>query len=190
MAPPHPREETTELLLALRAGERDALDRLIPRVYDELQILAHRALARGVMDGALRTTGLVREAYLKLVDAERVHADDRAHFLALAAKAMRHIVIDRARRGRARKRGGGLQRVPLGEAQPAVEDRTEDVLEVDEALGRLERFDPMLCRVVECRFFGGLTVEETSAALGVSPRTVDRMWTKARAWLSREIDEA
>jgi RNA polymerase sigma factor (TIGR02999 family) len=182
-------DDTTQLLLDLREGDRGALDRLVPRVYDELHRIAHRELARRGAGRTLRTTGLVHEAYLKLVDGSRVEVDDRAHFLALAATAMRHIIIDHARKVQAHKRGGDWRRISLDDALPVSEDRLEEMIELDEALKRLERFDERLCKVVECRFFGGLTVEETAAALGVSPRTVDRSWEKAKAWLYREIDE-
>ncbi|MEN8375355.1 MAG: ECF-type sigma factor [Gemmatimonadota bacterium] len=182
-------DDTTELLLAMREGDRGAHDRLTARLYDELHAIAHRELAR--RGGAtLRTTGLLHEAYLKLVDQSRVDVDDRAHYLALAATAMRHIVVDHARSRRTQKRGGGWRRISLGDAAPASDDRAEELIELDEALGRLERFDERLCRVVECRFFGGLTVAETAAALRVAPRTVDRAWEKAKAWLVREIHEA
>lgn len=183
-------DDTTELLLALREGDRDALDGLMPRLYDELHAIAHRELSRQGGVATLRTTGLLHEAYLKLVDQTRVQVEDRAHFLALAATAMRHIVIDYARSRRTQKRGGGWQRISLDRAVPASEDRFDEMIELDEALERLERFDRRLCKVVECRFFGGMTVSETASALGVSPRTVDRAWQKAKAWLHREIDEA
>lgn len=183
-------DDTTDLLLALRDGDRGALDRLIPRVYDELRRIAHRELSRRGRSETLRTTSLVHEAYLKLVDQRRVEVEDRSHFLALAATAMRHIVIDYVRSRRTRKRGGDWRRISLDDAVPTSEDRFDEMIELDEALSRLERFDRRLCKVVECRFFGGLTVPETAAALGISPRTVDRAWQKAKAWLYREIHEA
>jgi RNA polymerase sigma factor (TIGR02999 family) len=185
-----PAEDTTGLLLALRNGNRRALDRLVPHVYDELHRIAHRELARWGGGGILRTTGLVHEAYLKLVDRSRVEVDDRAHFLALAATAMRHIVIDYARKRGAGKRGGGWRRVPLDERVPAREQWLAEILDLDDALRRLERFDERLSRVVECRAFAGMNVDETASALGVSPRTADRAWKKAKAWLYREIHEA
>ncbi len=127
---------------------------------------------------------------MKLFDQTRVEVDDRAHFLALAATAMRHIVIDYARSRATQKRGGGWQRVSIDEELLGSNERLTEVLELDEALRRLERFDGQLSKVVECRFFGGMTVGETASALGVSRRTVDRAWQKARAWLYREIHEA
>lgn len=182
-------EDTTGLLLALRDGDRRALDRLMPRVYDELHRIAHRELARVGGRGTLRTTGLIHEVYLKLVDGTRVEVEDRAHFLALAATAMRHIVIDYARKRRTQKRGGGWRRISLDNGVPSSEERFDELIELDEALKRLEHFDERLCKVVECRFFGGMTVEETATTLQVAPRTVDRAWRKAKAWLHREIHE-
>lgn len=190
MAAPRSPDDTTELLLALREGDRQPLDRLVPLLYDELHRIAHRELRRRGGGGTLRTTGLVHEAYLKLVDQTRVDVEDRAHFLALAATAMRHIVIDHARARQALKRGGDWRRVSFDDAALATEQRPEALLTLDEAMRRLEHFDDRLCRVVECRFFAGLTVPETATALGIAPRTVDRAWQKARAWLYREIHEA
>lgn len=183
-------EDTTNLLLALRDGEFGALDRLVPRVYAELHRIAHRVRARKADADGPPTTALVHEAYLKLVDQSRIDVADRARFLALAATAMRHIVIDDARRRLAGKRGGRWQRLSLDAVVPVWTERSAEIVELDEALQRLERFDERLCRVVECRFFGGLTVAETATALGVSARTVDRAWQKAKAWLHREIHEA
>lgn len=183
-------DDATGLLLALRDGDRGALDRLMPQVYEELHRIAHHQLARRGGGGTLRTTGLVHDVYIKLVDQARVEVDDRAHFMALAAQAMRHIVIDEARKRRSQKRGGGWRRITLEDAVLGSEDEEVDVFEVDQALTRLAGFDQRLCRIVECRFFAGMTIEETAIALGVSPRTVDRAWRKAKAWLSREIDEA
>lgn len=180
--------DTTELLLALRSGDRRAHDRLVTKLYEELHAIAHRELSR--RQGAeLRATALLHEAYLKLVDQARVDVEDRAHYLAVAARAMRHILIDHARNQGRHKRGGDWRRVTLDEELVVAEDRLGDLLELDDALRRLERFDQRLGRVVECRVFGGLTVGETAAALDLAPRTVDRAWRKARAWLSREIDE-
>ncbi|MDX1647648.1 MAG: ECF-type sigma factor [Longimicrobiales bacterium] len=182
--------DTTELLLALRDGDRAAHDRLVRNLYDELHAIAHRQLSRRRGGSTLRTTGLLHEAYLKLVDQDRVDVDDRGHYLALAARAMRHILIDHARRRRTRKRGGDMRRVTWDDALVSTDRRLDDLIDLHDALQRLERFDERLSRVVECRVFGGLTVDETAAALQVAPRTVDRAWRKARAWLSREIREA
>jgi RNA polymerase sigma factor (TIGR02999 family) len=189
MSSPAPSEETTRLLVELREGDRSALDRLVPRLYDELHRIAHRELARRG-GGVLRTTGLVHEAYLKLVDGKQVDAEDRAHFLALAATAMRHIVVDQARRLHARKRGGGLRRVPLDDDVASSDEHLEEIIEIDDALKRLEHLDDRLRTVVECRVFAGMTVAETAAAMGTSPRSVDRTWRRAKAWLHREIHEA
>lgn len=183
-------EDTTELLLAVREGDSGALDRLVSRVYDQLHVIARRELARDGRRATLQTTGLLHEAYLKLVDQGRVDVQDRAHFMALAATAMRHIVIDFARARRTKKRGGEWRRVSLADELMPTEDALDRMLAVDEALRRLDRYDERLSKVVECRFFGGLTVAETAAALDTSPRTVDRAWRKAKAWLYREIREA
>lgn len=182
-------EDITGLLKALRKGDSGALDRLLPLVYDELHRIAHRELSRRGAGATLRTTGLLHEAYVKLADQSSVEVEDRAHFLALAATAMRHIIIDYARAQRTLKRGGAWRRISLDETVPATEDRLDQVIELDEALERLARFDRRLCKVVECRFFGGMTVQETAAALGIAPRSVDRSWQKAKAWLLREMGE-
>ena len=180
--------DTTDLLLAVRRGDRDALDQLMPQVYRELRRIAHRELAGGPPGRTLQTTGLVHEAYLKLAGQDRLEVQDRAHFLALAAKAMRHIVIDYARSRKTLKRGGDWKRVSLDEALLAHEEGLAELVALDDALARLQRFDEHLCKVVECRYFGGLTVRETALALDVAPRTVDRAWQRAKAWLYREMD--
>jgi RNA polymerase sigma factor (TIGR02999 family) len=184
------RQDTTDLLRAVGEGDREALDRLVPRLYEELHAIAHRELARRRGGAVLRTTGLLHEAYLKLVDQSRVRVEDRSHFLALSATAMRHILVDHARSRATRKRGGGVHHISLDDDIPVVEDRFDELVELDDALARLERFDARLARVVECRFFGGLTVQETAGALKIAPRTVDRAWQKAKGWLYREIHEA
>ena len=183
-------DDTTELVLALRAGDRGALDRLMPRVYDELRLIAHRELARRGGRGTLCTTGLLHEVYLKLVNQARVDVEGRSHFFALAATAMRHVLIDYARERATKKRGGEWRRISLDGEVPAGEDRFDELIELDDALERLKGFDDRLCSVVECRFFGGMTVPETATALGLSPRSVDRAWQKAKAWLYREMHEA
>ena len=182
-------EPSAEQVLALRRGDRAVLDQVIAGAYDELHRIAHKALVRQGSVTTLRTTGLVHEAYLKLVGQERVDVVDRSHFMALAATAMRHILIDHVRAGRRLKRGGDVEPRTLGDDDASVEIDIDEVLEVDAALRRLERFDERLVRVVECRFFAGLTIDETAAALGLAPRTVDRAWGKARAWLHREMHE-
>ncbi len=179
--------DITGLLLAWRAGDRDALDRLFPLVYEELRGIAHRQLRGEHPERSLGTTGLVHEAYLKLVDQTRVQWVDRAHFFAVAARAMRRILVDQARRRGALKRGGAPKRVSLSDVPVAIEQRADTLVALDEALTELAGVDERLSRVVECRFFGGLTEEETAEALGVTARTVRRDWTKAKGWLQRAL---
>ena len=184
----------TKLLANLRAGDRDALDQLLPHVYDELHAMAHRQRRSWHGDLTLNTTALVHEAYLKLVDQTIADWQSRAHFVAVAARAMRHILIDYARRRRAQKRGGDVEKVSL-EVFPNVlagnvtvdAQRADELLALDEALGRLEALNERQSRVVECRFFGGLTIDETAAALDVSPATVKRDWTLAQTWLYQQM---
>lgn len=182
--------DTSELLTALRSGDEQALDSIVSRVYEELHRIAHRELARRRPGGTLETTGLVHEAYLKLVDHSGIEAEDRAHFLALAATAMRHIVIDYARSRQTLKRGGRWRRVSLDRDIPTSDERLTELIELDAALERLKDFDDRLHAVVECRYFGGMTVQETALALDLAPRTVDRVWQRAKAWLYREMHEA
>jgi RNA polymerase sigma factor (TIGR02999 family) len=186
-----PREATvaahSEILDDLRSGRREALDRILPLVYDELRAIAHRRLAARESNGTLVTTGLVHEAYLKLVDQSSAEWRDRAHFLALASVAMRHVLIDRAKGRTALKRGGVRRRVTLDDAIASVDDQAESLLEIDDALDRLARIEPRLARVVECRFYGGLTEEEIAEALGVTVRTVERDWAKARMLLRHSL---
>jgi RNA polymerase sigma-70 factor, ECF subfamily len=177
----------TELLIAHRAGDDHALDRLVPLVYDDLRRLARRQLRRRQPGQTLDTGSLVNEAYLRLVDRTRASWRDRGHFLAVSAMAMRQIVVDHARRRSRVKRGGRQTVVPL-ETRHEPGDRDAGlVLDVDLALKKLAAADARLARVVECRYFAGLTDEETAAALGVSIRTAQREWFKARAWLRREL---
>jgi RNA polymerase sigma factor (TIGR02999 family) len=180
-------EPITDLLLQLSIGDPSAMDRLFPLVYDELHRMARRALRREHLDHTLGTTGLVHEAYLKLVDQTRVGWRDRAHFFAVAALAMRRILVDYARRHRREKRGGGRRAVSLDESAISLDQRAENLMALDEALTRLGALSPRLGRVVECRFFGGLTEEEIAEALGVTTRTVKRDWAKARGWLYQEL---
>jgi RNA polymerase sigma factor (TIGR02999 family) len=178
--------EITGLLASLREGDRGALDRLFPLVYQELRGRAHRRLAAHRSGDTLSTTALVHEAYLKLTDSAHNTYHDRIHFYAVASKAMRQILVDYARRNSAAKRSGGRP-VALDPDVLADPSRAQELLELDEALGELERLDPRLARVVELRFFGGLSVEEAGDALGVSPRTIKRDWRKARAFLYQTI---
>jgi RNA polymerase sigma factor (TIGR02999 family) len=157
-------------------------------VYPELRRVAHRQLRRGRSDGQLlNTTGLVHEAYLKLVDQTRIGARDRDHFLAIAARAMRQVIVDHARVRCADKRGGGVAHVPLDGRELAVQEQAEHLLTVNTALERLAAEHPRLLQVVECRFFAGYTEAETAAALAVSARTVERDWLRAKAWLREAI---
>jgi RNA polymerase sigma factor (TIGR02999 family) len=178
----------TQLLLDFGAGDQGALNQLMPLVYAELCALADRAINRERPDHTLDATALVHEAYLKLVDQRNVRWQHRAHFYGVAAQLMRRILVDHARRHDAIKRGRARGRVSLNESIIAGDESTVDLLVVDEALRRLAEFDARSCRVVELRFFGGLTIDETAEVLGISPATVKREWTVAKAWLRREID--
>jgi RNA polymerase sigma factor (TIGR02999 family) len=179
--------DITTLLQAHRQGDAGALDRLVPLVYADLRRAARAQLRRVRPGGTLDTAGLVHEAYLRLVDQSRAAFNDRGHFLAVSALAMRRIVVDHARRRTSWKRGGGRAAVPLDEAPEPVAREAAHVLDVDAALEKLSARDPRLARVVECRFFAGLTEEETAEALGISVRTAQREWFKARAWLRAEL---
>jgi RNA polymerase sigma factor (TIGR02999 family) len=178
----------TELLVRLRDGHREALDLVLPLVYQELRRVAHRELGARPSD-TLSPTALVHEVYLKLAAARRIDWQNRAHFLGVAAIAMRQVLVDRARRYRAEKRGGSRRRVTLDEGIGVVDDQAESLLELDEALTNLAALDERLARVVECRFFGGMTERETAEALGVTERTVQRDWVKARGLLYRALGE-
>jgi RNA polymerase sigma factor (TIGR02999 family) len=178
----------TQLLAAARGGDGGARERLFAAVYDELRRIAHRQLAGRRPGQTLSTTALVHEAYVKLAAANgAVAASDRAHFFALAARAMRQILIDYARSRWTAKRGAGVAAVSLDDLQVAVAEKAEEVLAVDAALRQLEANDARLGQVVEWRFFGGLSMEEIASALGVSDRTIKRDWQKARAYLYREL---
>ena len=179
--------EITGLLAELRTGERAALDRLFALVYDELHTRAQRALRQDSAGQTLSATVLVHEAYLKLAAATPLELQDRRHFFALAARAMRQIVIDHARRSLAQKRGAGGQAVTIERADTTQTVEATDLLALDRALSELAELDERLARTVELRFFGGLSVEETAEAMDVSPRTVKRDWRKARAFLQRTI---
>ena len=177
----------TELLCSYGSDERDAFDRLFPAVYDELHRIAHRHMQRERSDHTLGTTALVHECYLSLVDQTRTSWQDRTHFYAVASKAMRHILIDYARRRMAQKRGGKRDRVPLDDAMAAVETQAAELLSLDEALTALAERHARMAQVVECRFFGGMTVKEIAATLDVSKRTVERDWTRAKAYLHQAL---
>jgi RNA polymerase sigma factor (TIGR02999 family) len=184
------------LLEALGAGDPAALDAVVTVLYDELRLLARQHRRRWRGDHTLDTTAIVHETYLKLVRQERITTESRRQFLALASRAMRHILSNYAQERRTQKRGGGLQRLSLREVALAVTDDVVDedgaaevLIAMHGALERLEASHARSCRVVECRFYGGLTIEETAATLGTSPRTVKRDWAYAQAWLNRELRE-
>jgi RNA polymerase sigma-70 factor (ECF subfamily) len=180
--------DITQLLVDVRAGDKDAESRLIDLVYRELRAIASRYL-RGERQGhTLQTTALVNEAYLKLAGRLRTDWQDRVHFFATAAQIMRNILTDYARHRIAAKCGGGLHPVPLHEALVVSEDRLDEILAIDDALCRLERIDPRCGRVVVLRFFGGLTIDDVAKVLHVAPRTVKRDWDYSRAWLRAELN--
>ena len=187
-----PSGEITALLVEWQGGDRRALDRLIPLVYAELHVVASRLMSREYRNGTIQTTGLVNEAYLKLVDQRAVDWKGRAHFFAIAAQVMRRVLLDAARHRLRDKRGGGavqvaIEDLPLAAASEAVD--VVDVLAIDRALSDLEQLDPDQAKMVELRFFGGLTIEETSAVLGVSTATVKREWAIAKSWLYRALTD-
>ena len=181
--------EVTKLLVAWKEGDSAALERLIPLVYSELRRMAQRYM-RGERAGvSLQATALVNEAYLKLIEARHVSWENRAHFFAIAARLMRRVLVDMARRRNFQKRGGGELRVTLSEGIGVTPAPAPDLLALDEALSALAQFDERKCRVVEMRFFGGLTENEIAAALSVSEETVRRDWRLAKAWLLRRLTE-
>ena len=178
--------EVSKLLRAWTDGDRGALDRLTPMVYDELHRLAQRYMKRERPGHSLQTTALVNEAYMRLVDYKRMQWQNRAHFFAVSAQLMRRILVEHARRHNL-KRGGRVQHVSLEEAAVVGGDEDVDLLAIDDAMNGLARIDPRKVQVVEMRFFGGLSVEETAEVLKVSPVTVMRDWSTAKAWLYREL---
>jgi RNA polymerase sigma factor (TIGR02999 family) len=179
--------EVTALLLRWGNGDRAALDQLVPIVYQELWRVAHRQMRRERPGASVQTTALVNEAYLRLVDYRSVHPRDRTHFLGIAAQAMRRILIERARSRGAAKRGGGAQSAPLEDVADPAGRRAAGLVALDDALIRLAAMDPRKERVVELKYFGGLTTEEPAVLLGVSHATVERDWSSARPWLRREM---
>jgi RNA polymerase sigma factor (TIGR02999 family) len=177
--------EVTRLLHAAQDGDQEALDRLVPLIYEDLRRLAHRQLGREGGGHTLQTTALIHEAYLKLAGPGGAQAaSNRAHFMAIAARAMRQVLVDYARRRKAAKRGGGVIYATLGDAAEPVDASADDLLALSDALDQL---DPRQRQVIECRFFGGMEEKEIAEALGVSERTVRRDWVKARAWLHRAL---
>ena len=180
--------EVTQLLLAWSGGDGAALDRLTPLVYGELHRLARRYMGREPSGHTLQATALVNEAYLRLIDHNNVRWENRAHFFGVAAQIMRHILVDFARSRRNLKRGGDQRRVSIDEALAVSRERAPDLIALDDALKALEAVDRRKSRVVELRFFGGLSVEETAEVLKVSPETVMRDWRLAKMWLLRELE--
>lgn len=187
MAEREAEREITALLRAHHEGDDEAFHRLVPLVYDQLKVIARQRIARGGAQDLPGRTTLVHEAYIELAEERGVPWQNRAHFFAVCARAMRRIVVDHARRRGAAKRGGGKPDLTLEPEGLGTDPPTETILAVDEVLDRLAEIDSRLVRVVECRFFSGMTEEETAEALDVSVRTVQRAWTRARAWIQKEL---
>lgn len=180
-------EEITQLLCNWREGDTQAFERLVPLVYPELRRMARRQMARENPNHTLQTSALINEAYLKLIDRQQTDWHDRAHFYAVAAQVMRHILVDHARRHLYGKRGGGAQHVPLEETEIIKDERAADLVAMDEALRGLAKLDPRRSQIVELKFFAGLNAEEIAEVLGISPATVTREWRAAKAWLRHTI---
>ena len=184
-----PAREVTGLLVAWGAGDESAFEQLVPLVHAELRDLAHRAMGRERAGHTLQTTALVNEAYLRLIDVSRVRWQDRAHFFAMSARLMRRILVDHARSRKSQKRGGATRKVSFEEALVVSTERGSDLVALDDALKGLAAVDARKCEVVELRYFGGLSVEESAEALHVSPDTILRDWRLAKAWLLRELSQ-
>jgi RNA polymerase sigma factor (TIGR02999 family) len=184
----HQRGDVTQLLGLANDGDAEAMRSVLVLLYDRLRVIAHRQLRREADGHTLETDGLVHEAFLRMLGVERMQWRDRQHVLAIAARMMRRVLIDYADRRRAGKRGGGAVPVELDETLVAVEEHVDDIRALDDALVRLEALNPRQSQVVECRFFAGLSIEETAGILGLSPATVKRDWIAARAWLNRELE--
>jgi RNA polymerase sigma-70 factor, ECF subfamily len=182
-----PSHQVTKLLKDWSEGDSSAADKLMPLVIDDLRRLAHNYMRREKAGHTLQTSALVNEAYVRLVDQSKIQWESRAHFFGIAARLMRQILVDQARRRNFAKRGGGAIRVSLNEATAVAEEQSANVMALDEALKNLESIDPRQSRIIELRFFGGMSIEETAEALKVSPGTVMRDWTFARAWLRKEM---
>lgn len=182
-------QDVTGLLLEWQQGDHDALDKLTPLVYDELRRIAHRYIRQERGGHTLQTTALVNEAYVRLVGGQRIEWQNRAHFFGVVAQIMRHILIDHARRLRYVKHGGDAQRVSLEDVAALPQERAAELLALDEALSELARLDPRKARVVELRYFGGLSIEETADVLDISAMTVRRDWRAAKAWLYRALND-
>jgi RNA polymerase sigma factor (TIGR02999 family) len=182
-----PPTQVTVLLAKARSGDPSALADVFPLIYDELRRLAQQQLQREPDGHTLSPTALVHEAYMRLIDYSRMEWQGRAHFMAVASTAMRRILVDHARGHRSAKRGGMLKRISIDDIELGAEDRADLLIAIDDALGRLKEIDARQAQVVECRFFGGMTEEETAEALGIGLRTAKRDWAKAKSWLHREI---
>ena len=189
LQPVHADRDITQLLRDWGRGEASAMDRLMPVVYNELRRIARNFMRRQNPGHTLQTTALVNEAYLNLVGSSRVNWQSRTHFFAIAAQLMRRVMVDSARRKKSRKRGGEFLRVTLDDGAEIPAENNTDLVALDEALTRLAALDPRHARIVELRYFGGLTEEQIAAALGVSERTVRRDWVLARSWLFRELTQ-
>jgi RNA polymerase sigma-70 factor, ECF subfamily len=181
-------EEITQLLMNWSQGDKAALDQLVPLVYPELRRLAKRQMNRENPAHTLQTSALINEAYLKLVDQQNVQWQNRAHFFAVAAQVMRHILVDHARTRNYAKRGGGASKLPLDEASALTERRAAELIALDDALRDLARLDERRSQIIELRFFGGLSLEETAEVMNISPSTVQREWRAARAWLHHTME--
>ena len=179
--------EVTKLLLEWRLGNQEALDELMPIVYEELRRQAHRYMQREQKGHSLQTTALINETYLRLLDCSKMDWKNRAHFFAISAHNMRRILVDYARSHSHQKRGGGLERISLAQSQISLAEQDPDLVALDDALNSLAAEDNRKCKVVELRFFGGLSVEETAEALGISSQSVMRDWKLAKLWLAREL---
>jgi RNA polymerase sigma-70 factor (ECF subfamily) len=179
--------EVTQLLIEWSNGDKAALDKLMPLIHEELQRLAHHYMSRERPGHTLQTTALIDEAYLRLINRKDVHWQNRAHFFAIAAQVMRSILVDHARSHAYAKRGGGARKIAFEDAMLVTQERAAEVVALDDALKALASFDPQQSRIVELRFFGGLTIEETAEAMGLSPATIKREWTSAKAWLYHEV---
>ena len=182
-------QQVTQLLAAWSEGDRAALDKLMPLVHEELRRLAHHYMRGEGPGNTMQTSALVNEAYLRLVDQTNPHWQNRAHFFAISAQLMRQILVDYARKRRSRKRGGDVRQLSLDEEMIVSEERAANVVALDDALKSLAEIDPRKSQIVELRFFGGLSIEETAEVLAVSPGTVMRDWTLAKAWLRREMSD-
>jgi RNA polymerase sigma factor (TIGR02999 family) len=180
-------DEITQLLANWSLGDKEALERLVPLVYPELRRMARQQMAREDSNHTLQTSALINEAYLKLVDRRNVKWQNRAHFFAVAAQVMRHVLIDHARRHLYTKRGGGAQHLPLDDAEIVSDQRAADLVALDDALSNLVKLDPRRSQIVELKFFGGLNAEEIAEVMSISPATVQREWRAAKAWLHHTI---